>query len=103
MGYFYEAYFEIKKRGKAYKSEAEYMQDLYAFFDMCIAAAGMVLTEQDMEDTGTLKRRHVKELPGTLADAYDSVMRRAKEADAGVLSDIRKELGSGWQIGRAHV
>lgn len=97
MGYFYEAYFEIKKRGKAYKTEAEYMQDLYAFFDMCIAAAGMVLTEPDMEDTGTLKRRHVKELPGTLADAYDSVMRRAKEADAGVLSDIRKELGSGWR------
>lgn len=96
MGYLYETYFDLKKRGKAYKTEKEYMQDLYAFFDMCIAAAGIVLTEP-AEEGGIPKRRHVKELPAALSDAYDSVLRRAGEAGEGLLQDIRSQLGSGLE------
>ncbi len=97
MADLYEIYFDIRKKGKAYKTEREYIQDLYAFFDMCIAAAGMFLTGQPADSGGMPQRRHVKELPGTLADAYDSVMRRAKEADWELRQDIRRLLSGGWQ------
>lgn len=40
-----EPYFDTGKRGKAYQNEKEYMAELYAFLDLCMICAGILMQE----------------------------------------------------------
>lgn len=90
----FDLYFEKKMQGKAYKSEQEYMADAYAFLDFCLAMAAMLLIEQqDCGDGEAQKvRRHIRQLPGSLDDAYASVSRSRKEMDIKDKELVKEQL-----------
>ena len=80
VGDLFELYFSEKMYGKAYKSEEEYLKDKYSFLDMCIAAMGLLIfehsTTKEGENKSERKKLHVREFPGTLEEAYDSILRK---------------------------
>jgi AAA+ superfamily predicted ATPase len=96
MAELFEMYFSQSKRGKSYKSEEEYLSDKYSFLDMCIAAAALLFVEDSAEEDGqkeSEKRRlHVREFPGTLEDAYESVLRKKDNVCRERLEDVRAHL-----------
>ncbi len=94
----FQIYFDEKKAGKSYKNEEEYLNDRYAFLDMCFAATGILLIE-DSEAAETVSRReaelqkvHIRELPASLEDAYASVLRQQKNMHQETKEYVRGEL-----------
>lgn len=82
MGDLFELYFLNKDYGKAYKNEEEYLKDKYSFLDMCIAATSLLVAEdfetKEIENERRKQKTHIRELSGTLEEAYDSVFRKQR-------------------------
>ena len=71
-------YFKKEKYGKAYQTEEEYLKEQYKFLDLCLEMTGFLyLIEETGEDKESKKKQekiHIRELPGTLEDAYASLI-----------------------------
>lgn len=96
MGNLFDVYFSEKKWGKSYKSEEEYVRDEYSFLDMCIAATGCLMMEdsetESEEEKPERKKLHIKELPGSLEDAYASILRRQEEVREDTKAYVKEQL-----------
>lgn len=102
MNEFQQRYLDPAKKGKAYQTEQDYMSDQYAFLDMCLVTAGMLAQkdsgqEDSRQEDAAAGCFHIRELPGTLAQAYQSVTRQSEEPDAGRRKIIQKQLRQAGQ------
>ena len=94
MGELYETFFDGKKRGKRYQAEAEYRSDIYAFVDLCLAGIGMLLAQDASREDGRSGQAHMRELPVTMEQAYDTLLHRTIEPAADGRAYVREQLCS---------
>lgn len=96
MGELCNLYFPNERSGKAYKNEEEYYSDRYRFLDMCIASVGLLITKEQTDDekekSQEQKRRHLQEIPGSLTEAYDSVLGKAEDVSEDTRKYVKDEL-----------
>lgn len=92
----FDIYFSRSQNGKSYKSEEEYLHTQYSFLDMCIALACFIMVDdgegEEKEEGLATRKLHIRELPGTLEDAYASVWRNQKSVPEDKLEYARKQL-----------
>lgn len=96
MGSLFDLYFSENKWGKSYKSEEEYVRDEYSFLDMCIAATGCLIMDNFEAESGRDKserhKLHIRELSGSLEEAYHSVFRRQEEVREDAREHVKQQL-----------
>lgn len=98
MSGLYDRYFQVKKRGKSYSSEDEYLGEVYSFVDMCFAGLSMLYTAEegndgeksDAQEQENIRRTRIRELYHTAQQAYDALFGRQHEP-AGETRDYIKE------------
>lgn len=91
---FIEDYFKKEKYGKAYKTEEEYLKEQYKFLDLCLKIVGLlylVEDEKDEEYRDNRKKIHIREFPGTLEDAYTSLIAQ-EEPDEQRIKEVKEIL-----------
>lgn len=98
MSELYDNYFDTKKSGKMYQSEAEYIEDIYAFVDMCFAGLRILIVKYG-QDPEKRERTHIREIPQPMEQSYDALLRRQPKPEDDAYRYVKEQL----KAAREHV